>query len=156
MVGKDSVLGPQAIVHQPGEGRPNMAFGMAHWIQVTPEDTGGTFAAWIDEVPEGVGPPMHIHHDAQEFFLVMEGRVRFRCSGREVEIGPGATVLVPQHAEHTYKVLGPGPARMLVTITPGRFVGFFTATEGLDAAKDMDRIREIARDYDLEFTGPPL
>jgi hypothetical protein len=45
---------------------------------------------------------------------------------------------------------------MLVTITPGRFIGFFSATEGLDPAKDMDCIREIARDYDLEFTGPAL
>ena len=151
-----SVLGPQAVVHGAGEGEINRAFGMSRQIRLTPEDTGGTFAAWVEEVPEGVGPPLHVHHDAQEFFLVIEGRVRFHCSGREADVGPGGTVLVPQHAQHTFKVLGPGSARMLVTMTPGRFVGFFREAEGLDPATEMDRIREIAREYEMEFTGPPL
>ena len=151
-----SVLGPQAVVHQAGEGEVNRAFGLPRLIRVTPEETGGTFSAWIDEVPEGVGPPLHVHHDAQEFFCVLEGRVLFRCSGRNAELGPGGTALVPQHAEHTYKTLA--PTRMLVTITPGRFIGFFreVEAEGLSPERDMERITTIARDYDLEFTGPPI
>jgi mannose-6-phosphate isomerase-like protein (cupin superfamily) len=153
-----SALGPQAVIHQAGEGEVNRAFGMTRLIRITPEQTGGTFSAWIDEVPEGVGPPLHVHHDAQEMFCVLEGRVLFRCSGRNAELGPGGTVLVPQRAEHTFKALGPGTTRMLVTITPGRFIGFFREVEaqGLSPERDMDRITKIARDYDLEFVGPPI
>jgi mannose-6-phosphate isomerase-like protein (cupin superfamily) len=153
-----SVLGPQAVIHGAGEGEVNRAFGLPRRILVTPEQTGGTFSAWIDEVPEGAGPPLHVHHDAQEFFCVLEGRVLFRCSGRNAELGPGGTVLIPQRAEHTYKALGPGTTRMLVTITPGRFIGFFrdVEKEGLSPERDMDRITKVARDYDLEFVGPPL
>ena len=150
-----SVLGPQAVVHQAGEGQPNHAF-LPRILRIMPEDTGGTFALWEEQIPEGVGPPLHVHHDAQELFVVLEGRVRFRCSGRDADVGPGGTVLIPQRAEHTFKGLGPGTARVLVQLVPGRGVGFFREAEGLDPAKDMDRIREIARQYDLEFVGPPL
>lgn len=153
-----SVLGPQAVVHDAGEGEENRAFGIARRLRIMPEDTGGTFAAWVEEIPEGVGPPLHIHHDAQELFCVLEGRVRFRCSGREAEVGPGGTVLIPQHAEHTFKGIGPGTSRALVTLTPGRGVGMFSEIEaaGLTPERDMDRIVEIARDYDLELVGPPI
>ena len=152
-----SVLGPQAVVHQAGEGEENNVV-LRRWFHVTPEDTGGTFAAWIEEIPEGAGPPLHIHHDAQEFFAVIEGRLRFRCSGRETEVGPGGTVLIPQHAQHTFKGVGPGTSRVLITLTPGRGIGFFREVEkqGLSPERDMDRILEIARDYDLEFAGPPI
>ena len=153
-----SVLGPQAIVHQAGEGEVNHAFGMTRRIRVTPEQTGGTFSVWEDEIPEGVGPPLHVHHDAQELFVVLEGRVRFRCSGREVDVGPGGTVLIPQRAEHTFKAVGPGLSRAMVTITPGRLVGFFREVEaaGLTPDANMDRIAGIAKEYDLEFIGPPI
>jgi mannose-6-phosphate isomerase-like protein (cupin superfamily) len=150
-----SVLGPQAVVHGVGEGQANHAFMTRHF-RLLPEDTGGTFALWEEEIPEGIGPPLHIHHDAQELFVVLEGRVRFRCSGREAEVGPGGTVLIPQHAEHTFRGLGPGTARVLVQLVPGHGAGFFRAVEGLSPETDMDRIIEIGREYDLEFVGPPI
>ena len=150
-----SVLGPQAVVHQAGEGEANHAF-LTRRFRLMPEDTGGTFALWEEEIPEGVRPPLHVHHDAQELFVVLEGRVRFRCSGRETEAGPGASVLIPQHAEHTFKGLGPGTSRVLVQLVPGRGVGFFREAEGLDPETEMDRILEIARKYELEIVGPPI
>lgn len=150
-----SVLGQQAIVHRLGEGQANHAFLTRHF-RLTPDETGGVMALWEEEIPEGVGPPLHAHHDAQELFVVLEGNVRFRCSGRDVDVGPGATVLIPQRAEHTFKGLGPGTARVLVQLVPGRGIGFFRDTEGLSPETDMDAIRKIARKYDLEFVGPPI
>jgi mannose-6-phosphate isomerase-like protein (cupin superfamily) len=151
-----SVLGPQAVVHQAGEGEENRAFGYARRIRLTPEETGGTFSVFEEQVPEGVGPPLHVHHDAQELFIVLEGRVLFRCSGRNAEVGVGGTVLIPRGAEHTFKALS--AARLLVQLVPGRGVGFFREVEaqGLSPERDMDRITTIARDYELEFVGPPL
>jgi mannose-6-phosphate isomerase-like protein (cupin superfamily) len=151
-----SVLGQQAVVHQAGEGEENRAFSFGRRIRLTPEDTGGTFSVWEEEVPEGVGPPLHVHHDAQELFVVLEGRVLFRCSGRNAEVGAGGTALIPRGAEHTFKALT--AARILVELVPGRGIGFFREVEaqGLTPERDMERIAAIARDYDLEFVGPPL
>ena len=151
-----SVLGPQALVHGPGEGSFNDASGLSRWFRAMPEDTGGVFATFEEDVPAGHGPPLHIHHDAQELFVVLSGHVLFRCSGREVEAGPGTTVVIPQYAEHAFK--GLEDSRLLITLIPGGGVGFFrkVAEEGLTPESDMARITEIARDYDIEFTGPPL
>lgn len=151
-----SVLGPQAVIHGLGEGEANGAFGLRRWFRVTPEHTGGTFTVFEEDVPEGHGPPLHIHHDAQELFVVLSGRVRFRCSDREAEAASGATVLIPQGAEHAFKALE--DSRVLVTLTPGGEIDFFrrVEAEGLKPPQDMARITEIARDYHLEFTGPPL
>lgn len=151
-----SVLGPQALIHPSGTGEENRAFGLRRWFRITPEDTGGTFSVFEEEVPAGLGLPRHIHHDAQELFVVLSGRVRFHCSGREGEAGPGATVLIPQHAEHAFNALE--DARLLITLTPGNGIGFFRAVEAerLRPPDDMARIAEIARDYDMAFTGLPL
>ncbi len=149
-----SVLGGQAIIHGPGEGKANSAFGFDRYLRVMPEDTGGTFSVFEEGVPAGHGPPLHIHHDAQELFVVLSGRVRFLCSGREAEAGPGTTVLIPQHAEHTFKALE--DSRVLITLTPGRCIGFFDVAEGLDPATDAARIAELAAEFDMEITGAPL
>lgn len=150
-----NILGAQAVVHRNGEGEANHAF-LTRYFRLMPENTGGTLALWEEHIPEGVGPPLHVHHDAQELFIVLEGNVRFRCSGRDIDAGPGASVLIPQHAEHTFQAIGPGTARVLVQMVPGRGIGFFRETEGLDPATEMEKIAEIARKYQLEFVGPPI
>jgi mannose-6-phosphate isomerase-like protein (cupin superfamily) len=151
-----SVLGPQALVHGPEGGVFNDANGMKRWFRAMPEDTGGVFATFEEDVPAGSGPPLHIHHDAQELFVVLSGRIRVWCSGREAEAGPGATIVVPQHAEHAFK--GLEDSRLLITLIPGGGVGFFqkVAEEGLTPESHMDRITEIAREFHMEITGPPL
>ena len=86
---------------------------------------------------------------------MLEGRVRFRCSGRDVEVG--ARRLGADPAACRAHLQGPGPRhgagagaadprarRRLLPSTPRGWT-----------RPDMDRIREIAREYDLEFTGPP-
>lgn len=146
------------IVHHPGDGAHNAAFHLDRWFRLTPRDTGGAFALFEEHIPQGSGPPLHIHHTEHEIFTVLTGRVRFHCDGHEAEATPGTTVLIPPGAPHAFKGLGPGMSRVLIQLSPGRGVGFFTdvAAENLSPETDMDRILQIAADYDLEFVGPPL
>ncbi|KIT17329.1 hypothetical protein [Jannaschia aquimarina] len=55
-------------------------------------------------------------------------------------------------------VHGPGEARVLIMLPPGKGVGFFrdVAAEGLSPGSDMSRINEIAATYGVEFVGPPI
>ena len=146
------------IVSSPGAGEPNHAFGLMRRFKVTAEQVGGALCVFEEEIPEGAGPPLHIHHREHELFAVLEGRVRFRCGETEAETEPGATVLIPPGAPHAFRGLGPGVARVLITLTPGRGGDFFrdVEREGLSPPADMARIAEIAARYDLEFVGPPL
>lgn len=145
-------------IHHLGEGTHNAAFDLNRWIRLTPDDTGGAFALFEEEIPEGAGPPLHIHKTEHEMFTVLSGRVRFHCDGHETEAAAGTTVLIPPGAPHAFKGLGPGPARVLIQLSPGHGMAFFkdVARENLSPTSDMDRIRVIAAGYDLEFVGPPL
>jgi quercetin dioxygenase-like cupin family protein len=148
----------QAIGHRPGEGEANAAFGLRRWLRLMPEDTVGAFALFEEEIPESAGPPLHVHRTGQELFTVLTGRVRFHCAGTDLEAGPGDTVLIPAGAPHAFRGLGPGPARVLVMLTPGHGAAFFRAVEaeGLRPPQDMARIAELADRHDLDFVGPPL
>lgn len=42
----------------------------------------------------------HRHADADELFLVVEGRLRMDFRDRQVEVGPGEMIVVPRGVEH--------------------------------------------------------
>ncbi len=81
--------GAGPIIQGPGEGEPSAAFGLPRWFRVTAADTDGAFAHFEEEIPEGAGPPLHIHHEEREVFTVLSGRVKFHCEGREAALGRG-------------------------------------------------------------------
>ena len=146
------------VVRHAGEGERNGAFGLPRVFKVTSADTGGAFAAWEEDIPEGSGPPLHVHHGQHELFSVLSGRVHFHCDGKDVEVAEGGMVCVPPDTPHTFKGLGPGTARCIVVLTPGSGADFFTEVEreALNPADHMPRIVEIGRAHGLEFVGPPL
>ena len=59
---------------------------------------------------------LHVHQSDDEAFHVLEGRLRFRFSDREVDATPGTTVFVPAGLAHTYRAIE--PSRYLVILTP--------------------------------------
>ena len=146
------------IVRRAGEGSPNNAFALPRVFKVSSAETGGALAVWEEDIPENVGPPLHVHHGQHEVFAVLRGRVLFHCDGEEVEVGEGGMVCVPPDTPHTFKGIGPGTSRCIVTLTPGNGADFFTAVEDedLNPADHMPRIVEIGRAHGLEFVGPPL
>lgn len=146
------------VVRRAGEGEANDAFALPRVFKVTAEQSDGALAVWEEEVPPGAGPPLHVHHREQELFVVIDGRVRFRHEDEIVELGAGGVVLIPKGARHTFKNVGDGVARVMVTLTPGGGEGFFkeVMAAGLKAPDDMERIVEIGARYGLEFVGPPL
>lgn len=147
-----------ALFHEAGEGTPNDAFGLPRTIRIPPEATKGAFSLWEEVVPEDAGPPLHVHRTEAEVFVVLEGRIRFRCGETLRDIGPGASAMIPAGAPHSFKGLGPGRSRVLILLSPGTGMNMFrdVAAENLAPPADMDRIAEIAAGYGVEFVGPPL
>jgi mannose-6-phosphate isomerase-like protein (cupin superfamily) len=65
----------------------------------------------------GSGPPyLHVHHEDDEAWHVLEGTLRFRFADRTRDAGPGSTVFVPAGVAHTYQALE--DARYLIILTP--------------------------------------
>lgn len=136
--------------------RPMDLFGAQIAILLPAEAAGGAMSMFEDSGMPGYGPPLHVHHDADETFHVLAGRYRFFCGGRTLDAGVGDTVLVPRGAPHTFLNTGDGRGRLLVTMRPGGFERFFTEVfeAGLDAAEDMGRITAIGERHQIEFLGP--
>ena len=44
--------------------------------------------------------PWHVHADTDDFFLVLEGRIRIETEEGDVELGPGDLYVVPRGVRH--------------------------------------------------------
>ena len=130
----------------------------AYRVVLASEDTGKAISIFWSQTTAPGGPPMHVHDDADETFYVLEGRTRFVVDGEEVVVEKGEATHVPRGAEHTYRVLDENGGTQLTILSPGGFEHFFAAVaaEGLTIPEDMPRINEIAAEFHLRFTGPPL
>ena len=145
---KDTILGPDAVEW----------LGVQYRTILTTSETGGSMSITDSVSPPKSGPPRHIHHDADETFVMLTGDAEFWLEGKRFTRGPGQTAFVPRGREHTFRVVSDVPARHFVILTPGGFEGFFgdMAAGQFRIPEDMPEIEKIAARYHLTFTGPPL
>jgi len=132
--------------------------GTQYEIILSKQASGGTMSIVSAEAPVDSGPPLHVHMDADETFVMLTGRAEFMLHGARSVVSAGETVFVPRGHEHTFRVLVPKPSRHLVILTPGGFEGFFMemGRDQLAIPADMEEITRCAARYHLTFTGPPL
>ncbi|MCM3630649.1 cupin domain-containing protein [Paenibacillus glycanilyticus] len=79
-------------------------------------------AEWTAEgCAEGTEPewiaPLHIHHEDDEAWYVLEGTLGFRIGDQIVEAKAGDCVLAPRGSAHTYWNPKAEPARYLLMMT---------------------------------------
>jgi mannose-6-phosphate isomerase-like protein (cupin superfamily) len=113
--------------------------------------------------PAGDQPPLHVHHDSDEGFYVLEGEVTVWAGDEQRVLNPGEFALGPKGVPHTYRVTSAEPARMIVTSSNGAFARFVQAY-GEPAprrelppreAPDAERLGRLAAEHGIELLGPP-
>lgn len=117
-------------------------------------------------IPSGGSPPLHIHRNLDDNFLLLEGELVVRCGAERTVARPGSYVALPAGVAHTFLVTSSSPARMLLVHAADDFLRFIeavgTATEELrlPPAGEHDLGREalirIGAEHDLSIIGPPL
>jgi quercetin dioxygenase-like cupin family protein len=89
------------------------------------EQSGGHVSAIQNAVPAGWGgPPLH-HHDFDEAFYVLDGRLTFQLGEELTTAGPGELVFAPRGSHHTLANLSDRSARYLLLCTPAGFERYF-------------------------------
>ena len=112
--------------------------------------------------PGAPGTPPHIHRATDEAFYVLEGTFGFRVGKRALEARAGTFVFVPQGLEHAFWNGGTTEARLLSTVSPPGFEGYFEelaeglAASGDDAEAARSLREELSEKYDIEVIGPPM
>ncbi|WP_428669666.1 cupin domain-containing protein [Roseibium sp.] len=144
----DTLLGPGTVEW----------LGVSYKTILSRDDSGGSMSITDSVSPPRSGPPRHIHHEADETFVVLTGDCEFWLDGQSFVRGPGETAFVPRGKEHTFQVVSDVPCRHLVILTPGGFEGFFQemAKGNYRIPEDLPAIEDCGRRYHMTLTGPPL
>lgn len=110
--------------------------------------------------PHTLGAPPHVHGDEDEFFYVLEGDVSFRSDDSVSTHGPGSVAALPRGHLHCFWNATDRPARLLVTVVPGRFDKFFDeaaaeirAEHPDDPQKVGEIVTRVAKRYGIEVFG---
>jgi quercetin dioxygenase-like cupin family protein len=122
-------------------------------IQASSEQTCGAFSM-IEAIAErGNGVPMHIHHNEDEYFIVLEGTFHIAVGNKRLDLSAGETITAARGVPHAWCNASKAPVRVLAVFSPAGIEGLFR--EGA-AARDLTEIEAIARRYGTELIGPPL
>ena len=71
-------------------------------FKATAAETNDALAIAELDADPAVGPPPHIHRDADESFYILEGTFDFSLDGRPFSAGTGSFVLLPRGIVHTH------------------------------------------------------
>lgn len=140
---------------KPGEGRsiPLGAFGMT--VKASADETAGVVSVLEADEPPHFGPPLHIHHDADEAFYVLEGEYIMFLEDEEHSCPAGTFIFIPAGVRHGFRV-GAAASRKLNFYFPAVMVGYFDdLSDALQRGDDCDEeLAAIARRHSMEIVGP--
>jgi mannose-6-phosphate isomerase-like protein (cupin superfamily) len=152
------------IAHRPGEEEQLWFFGGLTTIKADGAETGGRVMVTEHLAPRGSGSPLHVHHNEDEWFYVIEGELTIWVAGKTVVAGPAAFAYGPRDIPHTF-VVSSERARFLLVTEPAGLEGFIRALAVPAAAPeippappappDMEPVLKAAADHGLEILGPP-
>jgi mannose-6-phosphate isomerase-like protein (cupin superfamily) len=110
-------------------------------FKVATPDTGGALFAMEQANTKPGGPPLHLHHNEDEFWYVLARDYVIEVGSDQYRAQPGDCVLGPRNIPHAWAFLGESSGRLLIVYTTaGRIQN--------DAA--------LYRAFGMELLGPPL
>jgi len=160
-------MSPEAIILLSGKGRPIPLFGNTLMVKADSERTGENYALIEYNIaPHFQGTPLHIQHNEDEAFYILDGVLTFQLGDRRIEAPAGSYIFVPKGLAHAWWNAGDVSARFLVIESPGGVEKCFEEVSqeararglpgrGLDEDQLMPLLKPYWDKYGLERIGPP-
>jgi mannose-6-phosphate isomerase-like protein (cupin superfamily) len=158
----DPAIAPIAL--GPDEGEALWFLGILATIKTSAQTTAGRVAVIEHLAPAGSGSPLHVHHNEDEWFFVLDGEVTFWVDGKIVVGTAGSFVYGPRDVPHTFTVTSP-QARFLLVAEPAGFEDFMRALAvpaeervlppATVQPPDPAVMAATAAEYGIEVLGPP-
>jgi quercetin dioxygenase-like cupin family protein len=148
----------------PGEGDAIWFLGQLVTIKSSAASTAGHVGVTESLGPRGSGSPLHVHHNEDEWFYVLDGELTFWVGGQVTVAPAGSFVYGPREVPHTFMVSSE-QSRFLLVVQPAGFEDFLRAV-GEPAKElvipppateppDIERLSALAAQYGVEILGPP-
>lgn len=150
-------------IHVPAEGgEPLWWLGSLTVVRARSVDTGGQMSILdVTDPPDGEAP-LHVHHNEDESFWLLEGSATFEVGGETFEAKVGDYVFGPRGIPHRYTP-GPDGCRMLFILQPGGMEEMVremsepatarTLPPPSDDEPDYEALMAIAQRYGGEILG---
>jgi quercetin dioxygenase-like cupin family protein len=159
-----STATPAPIALRPGEGDARWFLGGLTTIKSSSETTDGRVAVTENLGPRGYGTPLHLHHNEDEWFYVIEGELTFWVGGEVVTAPAGSFVYGPRGIPHTF-IVSSAEARFLLVAEPAGLESFIRALSEPAQAATLppasaappapEVMMATAAEYGIEILGPP-
>ncbi|RYY71562.1 MAG: cupin domain-containing protein [Chitinophagaceae bacterium] len=126
-------------------------------VKISGSDTNGELAIFEQtSLSPGRGTPLHIHHDQDEIFYVVEGSYKFKVGDDIYDLSAGDSIFLPRKIPHAWtqrSVKG----KMLVTLQPaGKLENFFVMMAAMDHTPTPEEIANVFAVNEMQVVGPPL
>ncbi len=157
----------RTFAHEPGEGEAWWWFGLLATIKATSEQTGGRYTLVEILAPDGYGSVLHVHHQEDEGFYILEGEMTFYVGDQTIKARPGSFLFGPKDVPHAFTV-DSGPARLLFILSPAGFEDLLRdmgeparaltmppQPEAPPSEAEMQQMSAMAAQHGVEFIGPP-
>src|SRR5690348_3350001 len=95
-------------------------------VKVAGAETGNAFSQIEVDDPRGGGTPVHVHHDEDETFYILEGEVTFLVGDERIDVAAGDFLFAPRDIPHAY-VVRSERSRILSTISPAGIEQLFVS-----------------------------
>ena len=120
--------------------------------------TGGRFDFLVGEVGYLIGPPLHVHRDQDDTFLVLEGVLTVQVGEEIIELHPGDFATVPPGVPHTFDNIRKDqpPVKVVNLMTPGGLDAMFRDPAAMPAMRDPSKSDELWERHGVRVVGPPL
>ena len=105
------------FAQEPGEGEAWWWVGVLATLKATAEQTDGRYALVEILAPGGYGSVLHVHHQEDEGFWILEGELTFYVGDQTIMARPGSFLFGPKDVPHAFTV-DSGPARLLFVLSP--------------------------------------
>jgi mannose-6-phosphate isomerase-like protein (cupin superfamily) len=136
-------------------GEPLIFRGDQLCCKVSAADTNGALCVYDTVRTKQSGPPLHYHHDQDEWFFVREGKFLFQVGDEKLQLTAGDSVLAPRKIPHAFLNLRV-PGILTIAYAPaGTIEHFFKEGSKLINAT-ADDWKTLHREHGQEMIGPPL
>jgi mannose-6-phosphate isomerase-like protein (cupin superfamily) len=146
------------MIVRKNEGK-QIPIGEENWkFYLTGDDTNGRFDIIEGEVGYLQGPPLHVHKDQDDTFMVLDGTLTVQVGDEIYQLEAGDVATAKPGTPHTYTNLNKDKkVRFMNLMTPGHFDKALKDFSQL-TPEDIqgERVVEVAAKHDVEIVGPPI